>query len=401
MNIDDRGRRAAQETVAAARARQAPGLSRGARPLVRALAIAIVVVVVGAGAVLLLRSPNGQAPAAGPTVPPTSNSTPVDAATPLTVVSTIPATEPPVQETTTVPETTAALPPATAAVSRRLILSPAAGPTGTQVLLQGSGFTEWAGQSNVPLILSNQLAADVVHTYIIPDVSEAGDFDITVAIPRRMSVPQGGGRSVVTPLVPLDIAIGMDLFIEPDVVFTVTAGAPSLFVLGGEGLGAGLDFGSSFDDTLEALQAAFGDPQAETGWWDTDDPSHPSGPYCPGTSTAEYTWGNLTVMFATGDTRSSPPGGEPHFIGYWIVLDDNPLEIFTEAAIGIGSLVFDLESEYDDVAVIYSDHLSEWSFNVDGFSFSAPTPRGFWGTLTGSDGADSITAMWAGSSCGD
>ena len=303
-----------------------------------------------------------------------------------------------------------AAPAEAAGATGRLTVEPVSGGVGTVVTITGRGFGKWASAQNVLLMLSNEYPSDVIAEWWIPVVDAEGSFTIDLEIPDRMFVPQSGGRQIPTPAATFDIAVGRDLFVEPGATFTVVEEAAGLAVeLRGDGLGAGLAFGTAFAPAYERLAAAIGPPDADSGWLDTAGIGLTQLGYCAGPETRILEWPGMNVVFSTSpDLPAAPASGGGYLTQYSVFRWNGPsLPLHTPGGIRVkASTVGDVLAIHGDAFELrWEEHWSDWEFTI-------ATPHGeLRGAVTGPmrddqdpDGPrpgpdDAVTIIEAGAGC--
>jgi len=176
--------------------------------------------------------------------------------------------------------------------------------------------------------------------------------------------------AVVTTLPVTTTAAGVSTTAAPAV--TTTAPAAATIVLRVDGLSL-VDFGDPKDAALSALSAVLG-PVDETG----------TGCELNGADTTTARWKELRVEFADGVVRSynvRPPNGVAPVLG-----------LKTEAGVGLGSTVAQLETAYGDRLKIPG---LPPEFGGNDFSVSFPgTDRVILGSLSGTTDAGTVTGIF-------
>lgn len=173
---------------------------------------------------------------------------------------------------------------------------------------------------------------------------------------------------------------------------TTTAVEPPALVLRHDGLGAA-PFGTDVDTTISTITAALGDPDEDTGWL----PSFSGFGTCPGEEVRGLRWATMWALFTDGDTEWRDDG-TPHFFSYLnsVFFDESQsVGLLTEEGVGLGDTVGSLIAAYSgDVAISYEELFEGYVFRVDG-------PDILWGSLTGDQEDDRITAIDGGWGCGE
>ncbi len=167
-------------------------------------------------------------------------------------------------------------------------------------------------------------------------------------------------------------------------------------VLTDEGIQAGgtwVYFGMREEETMEAVTAVLGDPEADSGWIDAL--SSPFG-VCPPPLVRVVEWGGFSLYFTQADSDFWL-GGVRHFFSYEYV--GAPPEFATDRGIRIGSTVAELEAAYggprfeliesplDPAVGFWSYDLAEWT--------------GMWGFTTGTDPSEIVVSINGGRGCGE
>ena len=176
---------------------------------------------------------------------------------------------------------------------------------------------------------------------------------------------------------------------------TTTSPAPlATLVLTEEGLGD-LLIGYPPDVVISDISALFGSPDHDSDWIPSETNIYGS---CPGLAMRAVGWGSLVAIFIN-DTPD--PLGERFFTytyGYDYSenvggVDPRGLGLVTEAGIGLGSTVAELQSAYGDTARVGGDAaLDVWSFEIAGSALR--------GLLDGPDATSTVTLIEITPSCG-
>jgi hypothetical protein len=169
---------------------------------------------------------------------------------------------------------------------------------------------------------------------------------------------------------------------------TTTLASPlATLVLGEDGLGDIL-VGFPPEVVTQDISALYGSPDHDSGWIVAEPNIYGT---CPGQAMRAVGWGSLVVIFVN---ETQDPLGERFYTytyGYDYAenvggVDPRGLGLATEAGVGIGSTVAELESAYVDRVTITGDStLDVWSFELEG-SFLR-------GLLTGRDSTDTVTLI--------
>ena len=169
---------------------------------------------------------------------------------------------------------------------------------------------------------------------------------------------------------------------------TSTTLAPGAeLVLRPNGLGDAA-FGVDPDGTVAYISSIIGKPTVDTGWVDPL-----SVGACPGTELRQVTWNDLVLLF----TDQSPfATGRRHFFAYTygpsFTNQINPAGLKTDAGIGVGSTVAELQATYPNVVINPGD-----DFGGPNFLLS----DGLAGFLTGVEPTDTVMSMLGGQGCGE
>jgi len=169
---------------------------------------------------------------------------------------------------------------------------------------------------------------------------------------------------------------------------TSTTLAPGAeLVLRPNGLGDAA-FGVDPDGTVAYITSIIGKPTIDTGWVDPL-----SVGACPGTELRQVTWNDLVLFF----TDQSPfATGRRHFFAYTygpsFASQINPAGLKTEAGIGVGSTLAELQATYPDVVINPGDDFGGPNFLVN---------NGLAGFLTGVTPTDTVISMLGGQGCGE
>ena len=147
-----------------------------------------------------------------------------------------------------------------------------------------------------------------------------------------------------------------------------------------------LAFGEESEVVLNALTAALGNADHDTGWRKDDT--------CEGSSTRRVTWGDLELVFTKGAN-----GLEPDTLTFqqWHIRAYSTLtaKMVTPEGIGVGSTVGELKHAYPETKVTRarsSDEAGIYLTRPEG----GPFIQGF---TKDTDDKSAITSMWAGLAC--
>lgn len=172
---------------------------------------------------------------------------------------------------------------------------------------------------------------------------------------------------------------------------TTTTEPPESFAIRPDGIDLTF-FGADADDTIDEFTDRLGDPDDDTGWVDQFEEYDG---LCVGSLVRFVTWGELELFFTDGPSVWAPEGVE-HFASYTVLGTDPEAEYVTSTGIGVGSTVSDVEAAYGDGVDIYEHPIYDAVFEHD------PPGEGYlFGTLTGLDDNDEVTAITGGFACGE
>ncbi|MEA2003239.1 MAG: hypothetical protein U9N84_15315 [Actinomycetota bacterium] len=180
-----------------------------------------------------------------------------------------------------------------------------------------------------------------------------------------------------------------------DTEIVTSSPAPLASVLLGEdGLGDVL-LGFPPAAVIAEISALFGEPDLDSEWIVSEPNLYGS---CPGVKMRAIGWGSLVTIFVNDGTD---PLGERFYTytyGYDYPeneggVDPRGLALSTEAGLGLGESVADLEDAYGSNVVISGDAaLDVWSFTITGSPLQ--------GLLTGPDPGDTVTLIELSPGCG-
>ena len=161
-----------------------------------------------------------------------------------------------------------------------------------------------------------------------------------------------------------------------------------------EGLGDVL-VGYPPDVVIADISALFGSPDHDSGWIASEPNIYGA---CPGRFMRAIGWGSLVVIFVNDTTDPLDERFFTYSYGYDYSenaggVDPRGLGLVTEAGIGIGSTVTDLETAYGSRVTIDGDAtLDAWSFEIE-----ASTLRGL---LDGPNPDSKVTLIELTPNCG-
>jgi hypothetical protein len=139
---------------------------------------------------------------------------------------------------------------------------------------------------------------------------------------------------------------------------------------------------------IDEISALFGEPDLDSGWIESEPNVYGA---CPGMQMRAVGWGSLVTIFIND---GNDPLGERFYTytyGYDYSeneggVDPRGLRLSTEAGIGIGSTVAELEATYGSSTAIRGDTtLDIWSFEITGSSLQ--------GLLSGPNATDTVTLI--------
>ena len=169
---------------------------------------------------------------------------------------------------------------------------------------------------------------------------------------------------------------------------TTTTLAPGAeLVLRANGIGDAA-FGVDPDGAVAYVSGIIGPPTVDTGWVDPL-----SVGACPGTEFRQVYWGDLLLQFSD---QSSVTSGRRHFFSYVYGPSFGPkitpAGLKTDAGIGVGSTVADLQGTYPGVVINPGDEIGGPNFFING---------GLAGFLTGVNPTDTVISVLGGQGCGE
>lgn len=169
---------------------------------------------------------------------------------------------------------------------------------------------------------------------------------------------------------------------------TTTTLAPGAeLVLRTNGLGDAA-FGVDPDGAVAYVSGIIGAPTVDTGWVDPL-----SVGACPGTEFRRVYWGDLLLQFSD---QSSVTTGRRHFFSYVygpsFGPQITPAGLKTDAGIGVGSTVAELQGTYPTVVVNPGDDFGGPNFFING---------GLAGFLSGVNPTDTVISVLGGQGCGE
>jgi len=147
-------------------------------------------------------------------------------------------------------------------------------------------------------------------------------------------------------------------------------------------------FGVDPDGTVAYVSSIIGKPTVDTGWVDPL-----SVGACPGTELRQVTWNDLVLLFSDESPFAS---GRRNFFAYTygpsFTGQINPAGLKTDAGIGIGSTVAELQATYPGVVINPADSFGGPNFLIN---------DGLYGFLSGVDPTDTVTSILGGQGCGE
>lgn len=179
---------------------------------------------------------------------------------------------------------------------------------------------------------------------------------------------------------------------EPATTSTI---AGTLVLAEGSVLSGGVDvpFGTGVDDTIDAVSAVLGPPTEDSGWIDAFSVYGT----CPLPVIRGVHWDGFVALFTRSETEFAAEG-VGHFFSWYYPYGDE-LGLRTEAGIGIGSTVSQLQAAYSGSGFV----LVPWEFDdTQGFwSTRQFDAEQLYGYTTGLDPADTVTGINGGTGCGE
>lgn len=160
-----------------------------------------------------------------------------------------------------------------------------------------------------------------------------------------------------------------------------------------EGLGP-IPFGTDVTRTLQALVAALGSPDSDSGWL----PAGVDELQCPGTRARAVAWGSLTVYFSDGPTDWGPDRQE-HFFSFSYTLPDGAStpdgpSLRTSEGLQLGATLSRSSSVYGDSSIT-RDHPTEGTI----LEVDVPGPGHLRGVFTGPGEDDQLVSLMGGTRC--
>ena len=192
-----------------------------------------------------------------------------------------------------------------------------------------------------------------------------------------------GGRGLLLLLTVGGLATACSSGVATPLATSTPASPVATIALRGDGLGV-VDLGAAPDPAVAAVAAVLGQPSADTGW----EPSASTYGTCPGTQIRVVTWAGVVLLFTNGRTTY---GSGQHLFGWQVT--GAPPAIGTATGLGFGATAADAHDLYPG--------------RVDTVPAEDPYPgflriKAEGGTITAFlDGADTITNLEAGVSCGE
>ena len=158
-------------------------------------------------------------------------------------------------------------------------------------------------------------------------------------------------------------------------------------VLRSNGLGDAA-FGVDPDGAVAYVSGIIGAPTVDTGWVDPL-----SVGACRGTEFRQVYWGDLLLQFSDASNITT---GRRHFFSYVYGPSFGPkitpAGLKTDAGIGVGSTVAELQGTYPGVVINPGDEIGGPNFFVNG---------GLAGFLTGVNPTDTVISVLGGQGCGE
>ncbi len=178
---------------------------------------------------------------------------------------------------------------------------------------------------------------------------------------------------------------------------TTTEPPPPALVLQDDGIG-GVTFGTDPATSIAYAESVLGPAKADTGWVD----SFSKYGTCPGPVVRGVEWGGegsgygFALLFTEAATDHMPGGGQ-HLFGYYYFGD--PAGLATEGGISVGSTLADAQvahpgSTIDEHPVVVGSGI--WKVDDDPGDDSL-----IWGFADGTGGADTLTSVNGGVTCGE
>ena len=170
---------------------------------------------------------------------------------------------------------------------------------------------------------------------------------------------------------------------------TTTTIAPVVgLALSGAGLGDAL-FGADAEGVIAFVSSILGAPTNDSGWQDP----LALGAACPGNEVRFVDWNDLYLFFSDDSPAAS---GVRHFAAYTygppFGATLTPFGLATDAGLGVGSTVAQILTVYPAATISPDDGFTGPTFAIG---------DGLYGFLTGTAATDTVTAIVAGTGCGE
>lgn len=180
----------------------------------------------------------------------------------------------------------------------------------------------------------------------------------------------------------------------PPTVTVPDAGVPGVLRLRPDGLGV-TSFGDSADTAIAAVATVLdAEPDLDTGWID------PFSTYgaCPGSEARAVEFGDLVLLFTDADTGFTPAGTR-HFFSYTYGAGSRgPDGLITEAGIGIGSTLEEVQTTYGEAFRFNPDNAGPAGPGFD-IGFVTGSFTRLYGFFSGPGPDDFVLALNGGVGC--
>ena len=160
--------------------------------------------------------------------------------------------------------------------------------------------------------------------------------------------------------------------------------------LDADGLGL-IDLGTPYEETVEAVTAELGEPNADSGWIGSESEFGT----CPGTVVRVVRWHSLRLFFSDGPTEFGSDERHFFYFSQSTVETDEVLDLATARGIHLGSTVADLRDAYGPLVTVERNSTFGTSFAIE-----SPGSSLLAGTLSSADPDGEVTSIGGGFGCG-
>ena len=175
---------------------------------------------------------------------------------------------------------------------------------------------------------------------------------------------------------------------------TVTSPATTVTLppvyLDADGLGL-IDLGTPYEETVEAVTAELGEPNADSGWIGSESEFGT----CPGTVVRVVRWHSLRLFFSDGPTEFGSDERHFFYFSQSTVETDEVLDLATARGIHLGSTVADLRDAYGPLVTVERNSTFGTSFAIE-----SPGSSLLAGTLSSAEPNGEVTSIGGGFGCG-